>query len=82
MSAMSDLTVGSTFNLEVSQDGSSNWISLRPLTVLANVTGSDELDALTNAQSPTYRVSSGSAIVTAFFTIIYIMRQTGLSDDW
>ena len=69
---MSGLTVGSTFNLEVSQDGSSAWISLggaeapsASLTVPANVTGSDELDALTNAQSATYRVSSGGASVTA-----------------
>ena len=69
---MSGLTVGSTFNLEVSQDGSSDWISLggaeapsASLTVPANVTGSDELDALSNAQSATYRVSSGGASVTA-----------------
>ena len=75
---MSGLTVGSTFNLEVSQDGSSNWISLSgaeapsaSLTVPANVTGSDELVALTNAQSPTYRVSSGGASVTVLFHNIH-----------
>ena len=69
---MSNLTVDSTFTLEVSQDGSSNWISLggadapsASLTVPANVTGSDELNALTNPQTATYRVTSGGASVTA-----------------
>ena len=67
-----NLTVDSTFTLEVSQDGSSNWISLggadapsTSLTVPANVTGSDELNALTNPQTATYRVTSGGASVTA-----------------
>ena len=69
---MSGLAVGSTFTLEVSQDGISNWISLggadapsASLTVPANVTGSDELNALTDPQTATYRVSSGGASVTA-----------------
>ena len=69
---MSNLTIDSTFTLEVSQDGSSNWISLggadapsASLTVPANVTGSDELNALTNPQTATYRVTSGGASVTA-----------------
>ena len=70
--AMSGLTSGQTFSIDVSQNGSSNWISLgvaeassSSMTIPANVTGSDELDTLTNPQAATYRVSSGGASATA-----------------
>ena len=71
--AMTNLAVGETFTLEVSQSGNGNWISLggaeapsASLTVPANVSGSDELDALTNSSAATYRVTSGGASATAF----------------
>jgi len=70
--AMSNLTVGETFSLEVSQSGSGGWISLggaeapsSSLTIPANVTGSDDLDALTDSSAATYRVTQSGVSVTA-----------------
>ena len=70
--SMGGLTDGQAFTIDVSQNGSSNWISLggadasgTSMTIPANVTGSEELDTLTNTQTATYRVSTGGSSATA-----------------
>ena len=69
--AMGGLTNGQLFTIDVSQNGTSGWISLggadavgTSMTIPANVTGTDELDALTDTDTATYRVSTGGESAT------------------